>query len=126
MASGINPKIDVAFKAIFGADENKDVLLHLLNAVLTPPPEHSISDVVILNPYNDAEFQEGKQSIVDIKAKDQQGRTFQKDKTEAIKMQKEILRDSELTKAKLTLAEAHAAKMRQALIDAGVDPDSIV
>jgi hypothetical protein len=39
MKTGINPKVDCVFKAIFGAEENKDVLIHLLNAVLTPEPE---------------------------------------------------------------------------------------
>jgi predicted transposase/invertase (TIGR01784 family) len=77
MKTGINPKVDCVFKAVFGAEENKDVLIHLLNAVLTPEPESRISHVEIQNPYNDAEFESGKQSIVDIKAKDEQGRAFQ-------------------------------------------------
>lgn len=77
MKTGINPKVDCVFKAIFGAEENKDVLIHLLNAVLTPEPETKISSVDIENPYNDAEFENGKQSIVDIKATDKQGRSFQ-------------------------------------------------
>ena len=77
MKTGINPKIDCVFKAIFGSEENKDILIHLLNAVLTPEPINKIYSVDIENPYNDAEFENGKQSIVDIKARDEQGRSFQ-------------------------------------------------
>jgi predicted transposase/invertase (TIGR01784 family) len=77
MATGINPKIDCVFKAVFGAEENKDVLIHLLNAVLDLEDEGRIADVEILNPYNDATFQGGKQSVVDLKAKDEQGKTYQ-------------------------------------------------
>jgi predicted transposase/invertase (TIGR01784 family) len=77
MKSGINPKVDCVFKAIFGSEENKDVLIHLLNAVITPEPDHLIASVELLNPYNDREFDGGRSSIVDIKAKDQMDRNFQ-------------------------------------------------
>jgi len=36
-------------------------------------PEHPIEHVTILNPYNERQFQEDKQSIVDIKAQDSSG-----------------------------------------------------
>ncbi|TAD97824.1 MAG: transposase, partial [Bacteroidetes bacterium] len=31
--SRINPKIDLVFKKLFGSEENKDILLSLINAV---------------------------------------------------------------------------------------------
>jgi len=77
MRTGINPKVDCVFKAIFGSEENKDVLIHLLNAVLDPAPEHRIASVELLNPYNDRTFEDGKSSVVDIKAKDQLDRILQ-------------------------------------------------
>ena len=77
MKIDINPKIDCVFKAIFGSEENKDVLIHLLNAVLTPPPQKRIADVTILNPYNERTFENGKTSVVDIKATDSSGQHFQ-------------------------------------------------
>lgn len=32
--SRVNPKIDLVFKKLFGSEENKDILLSLINAVL--------------------------------------------------------------------------------------------
>jgi len=63
MKTGINPKVDCVFKAIFGAEDNKDVLIHLLNAVLDPDPEHRIASVELLNPYNDRTFEDGRKSL---------------------------------------------------------------
>ena len=77
MKIDINPKIDCVFKAIFGSEENKDVLIHLLNAVLTPPTHKRISKVTILNPFNERTFENGKTSVVDIKATDSSGQHFQ-------------------------------------------------
>jgi len=38
MMSKVNPKIDLVFKKLFGSEENKDILLSLINAIL---PHHS-------------------------------------------------------------------------------------
>ena len=73
---GIDPKIDYAFKRLFGREQNRPLLIHLLNAVLQPPPEAPISSVEILNPFNDKEALDDKLSVVDIKARDQLGRQF--------------------------------------------------
>jgi predicted transposase/invertase (TIGR01784 family) len=54
-------------------------LIHFLNAVLhvdTNVHIH-IQDVVILNPYNERDFETDKLSVVDIKAQDEQGRSYQ-------------------------------------------------
>ncbi len=32
--SKVNPKIDLVFKKLFGSEENKDILLSLINAIL--------------------------------------------------------------------------------------------
>ena len=32
----INPKVDIAFKKLFGSEENKDILLSFINSVLLP------------------------------------------------------------------------------------------
>ena len=36
MPLGIRPTVDFVFKMLFGRDENTDLLIHLLNAVLMP------------------------------------------------------------------------------------------
>ncbi len=32
MGTGIDPKVDYAFKRVFGSEENRNVLLHLLRS----------------------------------------------------------------------------------------------
>ncbi len=71
----IDPKIDCVFKAILGAPENTPLLIHFLNGVLTP--ESPITDVEILNPYNEKEYLSDKLTIVDIKARDAANNTYQ-------------------------------------------------
>ncbi len=71
----IDPKIDCVFKAILGAPENIPLLIHFLNGVLTP--ENPITDVEILNPYNEKEYLSDKLTIVDIKARDATNNTYQ-------------------------------------------------
>lgn len=70
----INPKVDFAFKKLFGSEENKDLLMALLNAIIAP--ENLIVNLELKNPYNLADYQAGKMSILDIKASDQTGRWF--------------------------------------------------
>jgi predicted transposase/invertase (TIGR01784 family) len=76
MIVGINPKIDYAFKHVFGREHNQSLLIHLLDAVLQPPPQQQIISVEILNPFNDKDDLDDKLSILDIKARDQSGRQF--------------------------------------------------
>ncbi|MGK5095263.1 Rpn family recombination-promoting nuclease/putative transposase [Deltaproteobacteria bacterium TL4] len=71
------PLIDCVFKALLGAEENKNLLIHFLNAVLNPAPSKRICVVEILNPFNEKEFVSDKLSIVDVKAKDEVGCTYQ-------------------------------------------------
>ncbi len=70
----LNPKIDLVFKKIFGTEQNKNVLKSLINSVL--PKEEQIVEVMIKNPYNEADFVGDKLSVVDIKASDEKGRWY--------------------------------------------------
>jgi predicted transposase/invertase (TIGR01784 family) len=76
MVPGIDPKIDYAFKRLFGSESNQPLLIHLLNAVLQPAPAERVAALEILNPFNDKATLDDKLSIVDIKARDQSGRQF--------------------------------------------------
>ncbi|WP_342265153.1 PD-(D/E)XK nuclease family transposase [Cardinium endosymbiont of Philonthus spinipes] len=62
----ITPKVDLSFKKIFGVEENKDLLISLINA--TVAPEDQVVDVTLLNPYNPKNFRSDQLSILDIKA----------------------------------------------------------
>ena len=69
----IDPKIDCVFKALLGAESNRALLIHFLNAILGSVLTTPITEVELLNPYNDKEFLNDKLSIVDVKARDQRG-----------------------------------------------------
>ena len=73
----IDPKIDCVFKALLGSEENRNLLVHFINAVLADDLPAPVVDVEILNPYNEREFLDDKLSIVDVKARDTEGRLFQ-------------------------------------------------
>ena len=73
----IDPKIDCVFKALLGAEDNRVLLIHFLNALLGRELPAPVSAVEILNPYNEREFLDDKLSIVDVKARDAQGRLYQ-------------------------------------------------
>ena len=70
----INPRVDFAFKKLFGSEENKDLLISLINAIVSE--EEQVVEVELKNPYNLADYRAGKMSILDIKAKSEQGRWF--------------------------------------------------
>jgi predicted transposase/invertase (TIGR01784 family) len=76
MMLGIDPKVDYAFKWLFGNQKNTSILIHLLHAILNPAPEEQIMEIQILNPFNDKMALDEKLSILDIKARDQLGRQF--------------------------------------------------
>ena len=72
--SEVNPRIDLVFKKIFGVEENKDLLISLLNSILSK--EDQISSVEILNPYNLQGHRKEKLSILDIKARGETGHYY--------------------------------------------------
>ena len=77
MKPGIDPKVDCVFEAILGSEEHKALLVHFLNAVLTADSGVRIREVELLNPYNEREFETDKLSVVDVKARDAAGRSYQ-------------------------------------------------
>ena len=77
MKHRIDPKIDCVFKALLRSEENGNLLIHFLNAILTSDLSAPITEAEILNPYNDKEFLDDKLSVVDVKTKDSEGRLYQ-------------------------------------------------
>ena len=65
----INPMIDCVFKAILGTEKNKNLIIHFLNAVLELCGGNRITDITLLNPYNERNFITDKLSVVDVKAR---------------------------------------------------------
>src|SRR5947209_7770186 len=75
MQSGIDPKVDFAFKKVFGSESNVDLLQSLLEAVLDLPAG-SLPSIEITNPFNDRDTADDKLSILDIKARDSKQRWY--------------------------------------------------
>lgn len=71
-----DPRVDYAFKHVFGREENKPILMSLIDAILQPAAGQHIASLDLLNPFNDKEALDDKLSILDIKARDQSGRQF--------------------------------------------------
>ncbi len=63
----INPRVDFAFKKLFGSEDNKDLLISLINSIVSE--EDQVADLILKNPYNFENYYGGKLSILDIKAK---------------------------------------------------------
>lgn len=72
----VDIKNDVAFRKIFGNENRKEVLISFLNAVLLLEKDHKIVNVDILTPYQLPAIKGGKVTIVDVKAKDQNQKTY--------------------------------------------------
>lgn len=74
MSERISPRVDIAFKKIFGVEENKDLLISLINSIVSK--EDQVKDLTLLNPYNPKNFKTDKLSILDIKAMGLDGKRF--------------------------------------------------
>jgi len=82
-----DPKNDMAFKKIFGDEKHKEVLISFLNSILDFKDEKTIVDVTLNNTYQLSQIEELKDTILDIKAKNQNGEEF------IIEMQKKDIGD---------------------------------
>ncbi|MFC4770066.1 Rpn family recombination-promoting nuclease/putative transposase [Effusibacillus consociatus] len=69
----LDPRVDIVFKRIFGSEHNRDVLLAFLNSTFREAGETPLTEIVLLNPYTEADGLDDKQSIMDIKAKTAKG-----------------------------------------------------
>ena len=70
----ISPRVDIAFKKIFGVEENTDLLISLINSIVGE--EDQVEEVTLLNPYNAKNFKQDKLSILNIKAKGRDGKRY--------------------------------------------------
>ncbi len=67
----LDPKSDIVFKKLFATEENKDLLIALINSIL--PENEQIVKIELRNPYEVSDYITGKNSILDIKAIDEEG-----------------------------------------------------
>jgi len=76
MSYYVKPTSDIYIKYLLGREENKSILLAFLNAVLQKSDFDTIVSVEILNPFNIKEFFNDKETILDVKAKDEKGKIY--------------------------------------------------
>ena len=74
MARYLDPKNDLTFKRVFC--EHPDLLIGFLNAVMPLPAERTIQEIEYLSAEQVPDILGKKNSIVDVKCKDQSGRVF--------------------------------------------------
>ena len=67
---------DLLFKIVFGSKGNEKLLALMLNALLSLKGGQQIEELEILNPINLPEWQNGKQSVIDVKARDISGEVY--------------------------------------------------
>ena len=72
----LNPKTDFAFKKIFGSEESQDILLSFLNALLGLETPYRLIEVTILDPYLAPKIRGMKDSYLDVRAKDERGKSY--------------------------------------------------
>ena len=71
-----DPKNDIAFKKIFGDENKTEVLISFLNSILDFKDTKLIKSVTIANPYQVPKIKDLKNTILDIKAKNQDNEEF--------------------------------------------------
>ncbi len=72
----LNPKTDFAFKKIFGSDTSREVLISFLNAVLELRHPYLIQEVDILDPYLAPKIHGMKDTYLDVRVRDENGRSY--------------------------------------------------
>lgn len=78
MGIGIRPTVDFAFKRLYGNDQHPAITIHFLNAIFgDQPSDHpKITTVEFLDPFLERVSENDKLAILDVKAKDNHGRTL--------------------------------------------------
>jgi predicted transposase/invertase (TIGR01784 family) len=76
MTKYLDPTNDFAFRKIFGAEKNKDILIHFLNGMLVFKGKDPIIDVTFLKTIQDPEIAHKKTSVVDILCRDNKGNQY--------------------------------------------------
>ena len=61
----LNPKVDFAFKKLFGSEENKEILISFINSIVSE--ENQIKNIELKNPYNISNYRKGKMTNWPVK-----------------------------------------------------------
>ncbi|MBF0190731.1 MAG: Rpn family recombination-promoting nuclease/putative transposase [Magnetococcales bacterium] len=72
----IDPRIDFAFKKIFGSEDAKDILISFLESLLGLDGDRRIVELTILDPFLAPRIKELKSSVLDVRCKDHRGISY--------------------------------------------------
>ncbi len=72
----VNPTSDFFVRYLLGSEENKDILLDFINTILTDSGFKPAVKLELKNPFNLKTFINSKESILDVKAEDENKRIF--------------------------------------------------
>ncbi|MBF0183925.1 MAG: Rpn family recombination-promoting nuclease/putative transposase [Magnetococcales bacterium] len=72
----IDPRIDFAFKKIFGSESAKDLLVSFLESLLGLEGDRRIAELTILDPFLVPKIRELKYSILDVRCRDHRGVSY--------------------------------------------------
>ncbi|MBF0429141.1 MAG: Rpn family recombination-promoting nuclease/putative transposase, partial [Magnetococcales bacterium] len=72
----IDPRIDFAFKKIFGSEDAKDILISFLESLLGLEGDRRIAELTILDPFQAPRIRELKSTILDVRCKDHRGLSY--------------------------------------------------
>ncbi|MBF0626229.1 MAG: Rpn family recombination-promoting nuclease/putative transposase, partial [Magnetococcales bacterium] len=72
----IDPRIDFAFKKIFGSEDAKDILISFLESLLGLEGERRIAGLTILDPFLAPRIKGFKYSVLDVRCQDHRGISY--------------------------------------------------
>jgi predicted transposase/invertase (TIGR01784 family) len=70
------PKIDFAFKLLFGDQRSKNILADFLKAVLPSLAQEEFEELTIVDPHLKREFEDDKLEILDVKVRTSGGKSI--------------------------------------------------
>ena len=72
----VDIKNEIAFRKIFGSENNKEILISFLNAVLKLENQNQIKTITLLNPFQLPKILGLKVTVIDVKATDEKGNIY--------------------------------------------------
>jgi len=72
----IDPRIDFAFRKIFGSEDTKDILIGFLESLLRLDGDRRIAELVLLDPFLVPKIKELSYSILDVQCRDHRGISY--------------------------------------------------
>ncbi|MBF0437343.1 MAG: Rpn family recombination-promoting nuclease/putative transposase, partial [Magnetococcales bacterium] len=72
----IDPRIDFAFKKIFGSEDAKDILISFLESLLGLEGDRCIAELAIMDPFLVPRLKDLKSTILDVRCKDHRGISY--------------------------------------------------